>query len=428
MSNAGAWAAADDINAVAERYAHVVLALGQHDPDYVDAFYGPAEWKTQAEKEKKSLDAIGAEAAELLKKLSVESTAAPLVESSDAGNSGNEMLKLRREYLQKQISALAARVRILKGEKVKFDDESRALYDAVAPTYEDSHFDEIIKQVEAKIPGEGPLWKRYEEWRKPFVIPKEKLDAVFQAAIKECRARTLAHVALPPNESFTVEYVTNKPWGGYNWYKGNFQSVIQVNTDLPTYIDRAVDLAAHEGYPGHHVYNSLLEKNLVRDRGWVEFSVYPLFSPQSLVAEGTANFGRDVAFPTKTERMKFEKEVLFPAAGIDSKRADEYYAVQDLMKQLDYAVNEAARRLINGEIDENAAVQWLQKYAVMDPARAQQRVKFIRRYRSYVINYNLGEDMVRSYIEKRSDVDLAKRWKEFGKLLSSPRLPSGIQN
>ena len=94
--------------------------------------------------------------------------------------------------------------------------------------------------------------------------------------------------------------------------------MIQVNTDLPIFIDRAVDLAAHEGYPGHHVYNSLLEKNLVRDRGWVEFSVYALFSPQSLVAEGTANFGRDVAFPTKTERMKFEKEVLFPPRGIDA--------------------------------------------------------------------------------------------------------------
>ena len=292
--------------------------------------------------------------------------------------------------------------------------------------FQDSHFDQIITQLEAKIPGNGPLWQRYEKWRKPFVIPKEKLDTVFQLAIKECRARTLAHVALPPNESFTVEYVTNKPWGGYNWYKGNFHSVIQVNTDLPIYIDRAVDLAAHEGYPGHHVYNSLLEKNLVRDRGWMEFSVYALFSPQSLIAEGTANFGRDVAFPTKTERMKFEKEVLFPAAGIDSKRADEYYAVQDLMKQLDYAANEAARRLINGEIDENAAVQWLQKYAVMEPARAQQRVKFIKRYRSYVINYNLGEDMVRRYIEKRSGTDPEKRWSEFGKLLSSPRLPSGL--
>jgi len=405
------------MNAVAEQYAHLVLALGQHDPDYVDAFYGPAEWKTQAEKEKKSLDAIGAEAAELT---------ATLAKTSDAAISSDEMLKLRREYLQKQLSALAARVRMLNGEKLKFDDESRALYDAVAPTYPDSRFDRIIAQLEAKFPGKGPLWQRYERWRKPFVIPKGKLDAVFQLAIKECRTRTLAHIALPPNESFTVEYVNNKPWSGYNWYKGNFHSLIQLNTDLPIYIDRAVELAAHEGYPGHHAYNSLLEKNLVRDRGWKEFSVYALFSPQSLVAEGTANFGRDVAFPTKAERLKFEKEVLFPAAGIDASRADEYYAVQDLMKQLDYAVNEAARRLIDGEIDEDGAVQWLQKYAVMDLPRAQKQVKFIQRNRSYVINYNFGEDMVKRYIEKRSGPDPAKRWSEFGKLLSSPRLPSGL--
>jgi hypothetical protein len=430
----------DDMNAVAEKYAHLVLALGQHDPDYVDAFYGPGEWRTLAETNKQSLDAISAEAGQLLQQLRVEGTAAPLVESKSAeksksnnmdccapGAEGGDMLQLRREYLQKQISSLAARVRMLKGEKLKFDDESRALYDAVAPTYPDSHFDEILQKLEAEIPGKGKLWQRYEEWRKPFVIPKEKLDAVFQAAIKECRARTLAHISLPPNESFTVEYVTNKPWGGYNWYKGNFHSVIQVNTDLPIFIDRAVDLAAHEGYPGHHVYNSLLEKNLVRDRGWMEFSVYALFSPQSLIAEGTANFGREVAFPSKAERMKFEREVLFPAARIDPARADEYYAVQDLFKELNYAANEAARRLINDEIDEKAAAEWLQKYAVMEPPRAQQRVKFIQRYRSYVINYNLGEDMVRHYIEKRAGNDPEKRWSEFGKLLASPRLPSGLQ-
>src|SRR5436190_11914826 len=175
----GSAQAADGMNAVAERYVHLVLALGEHDPDYVDAFYGPAEWKTQAEKENKSLNVIGAETAELMQKLTVERTAAPSVESSDAGNSGDEMLKLRREYLQKQISALAARVRMLKGEKLKFDDESRALYDAIAPTFVDSHFDEILAQLEKKIPGTNrqsgsgasrtgtPLWKRYEIWRKP---------------------------------------------------------------------------------------------------------------------------------------------------------------------------------------------------------------------------------------------------------------------
>ena len=132
----------------------------------------------------------------------------------------------------------------------------------------------MLAQLETKLPGEGRSLQRYEEWRKRFVIPKEKLDAVFQLAIKECRKRTLAHIELPPNESFTVEYVTGKSWSGYNWYQGDFRSLIQVNTDLPAYIDRALDLAAHEGYPGHHVYNALLEKHLVKDRGWVEFSVY----------------------------------------------------------------------------------------------------------------------------------------------------------
>jgi hypothetical protein len=138
MSSRGAQPA-EGMNAVAERYARLVLAMAQHDRDYVDAFYGPPEWKTQAEKEKKSLDAIGAEAAEL---------SAALAKAPDVARSGDEMLKLRREYFQKQVAALAARVRILKGEKLKFDDESRALYDAVAPTFQDSHFDEIIAQLE----------------------------------------------------------------------------------------------------------------------------------------------------------------------------------------------------------------------------------------------------------------------------------------
>src|SRR5436190_23953782 len=84
--------AKDGMNTVAERYAHLVLALGQHDPDYVDAFYGPAEWKTQAEKTKQSLDAIAAEAAVLLQQLRVERTAAPLAESSKADKSkSNDM-------------------------------------------------------------------------------------------------------------------------------------------------------------------------------------------------------------------------------------------------------------------------------------------------------------------------------------------------
>jgi hypothetical protein len=235
-------------------------------------------------------------------------------------------------------------------------------------------------------------------------------------------------VTLPPGESFVVEYVQDKPWSGYNWYKGNYHSVIQVNTSLPIYIDRAVDLACHEGYPGHHVYNALLEQTLVRDRGWVEFSVYALFSPQSLIAEGSANYGIDIAFPGD-ERTAYEHSTLFPLAGLPAASADEYYRIQELVRELSYAGNEAARRYLNGEIDGAAAADWLQRYALMSPAASRQRVQFFDTYRSYVINYNLGQDLVRHYVERSAGPNATPddRWRVFSALLASPRLPSGLQ-
>ncbi len=33
------------MNRAAEAYVRLVLALGRHDPDYVDAYYGPPEWE-----------------------------------------------------------------------------------------------------------------------------------------------------------------------------------------------------------------------------------------------------------------------------------------------------------------------------------------------------------------------------------------------
>jgi hypothetical protein len=402
------------MHALAERYVKTVLALGQHDKDYVDAYYGPPEWKQESDAAKLSLDAIAAQAG------AVRADLAKLASGSD------EMGRLRHQYLDRQLAALEARVRIIRGDRLSFDAESRALYDAVAPTLPAVHFQQILDTLEKRFPGQGTLAARYDAWRRPFVIPREKLDSVFQTAIKACRERTLKHITLPASESFTVEYVTNKSWSGYNWYQGNYRSLIQVNTDLPIYIDRAIDLACHEGYPGHHVYNALLEKHLVSDRGWVEFTVYPLFSPQSLIAEGTANYGIEVAFPGR-ERVEFERTVLFPAAGLDPSKAAEYYELQSLVDQLAYAGNEAARGYLDGKLSSAEAAAYLEKYAMYAPERAKQRVRFMDQYRSYVINYNLGKDMARRYIESRSGGNPGTRWVEFEKLLSSPRLPSGLQ-
>lgn len=404
---------------VAPAYVRLVLALGEHDADSVDAYYGPPEWREQVRAEARPLAAIAADGQALTARL------AALAEA--AGQSPDEPTRLRHRFLSRQLEALAARVAMLGGEKLSFDQESRALYDAVAPRRGAEHFDAILAELEARLPGEGALTARYDAWQQGFVVPPDRLDAVFRAAIAACRERTLEHLPLPAGESFEVEYVTGKTWSAYNWYQGGYHSLIQVNTDLPIPIDRAIDLACHEGYPGHHVYNALLEEKLARGRGWVEFTVYPLFSPQSLIAEGTANFGIQMAFPG-AERARFERDELFPLAAIDPARAEEYYQVYGLREGLAHAGNEAARRYLDGEITASEAADWLERYALMPRPRAEQRVGFIDQYRSYVINYNLGQDLVRDYVEALGGTPdhPERRWELFTGLLTAPRTPSGI--
>ncbi|MBE0551698.1 MAG: hypothetical protein IH619_04890 [Ignavibacterium sp.] len=408
------------MNSIAEDYVKLVLNIGQYDADFVDAYYGPEDLrsglKTDLPFDSTAYKNLSSKTDELLNEL-----------ESLSEYKADELETLRFRYLYKQLLACKTKIFMLNGVLLPFDEETKALYDASAPTHNDEFFQSAISELDKILPGKGDVAKRLNDFKMKFVIPTEKLEAVFNAAIKESRSRTLIHIKLPEHESFKVEYVKDKPWGAYNWYKGNFFSVIQVNTDLPIYIDRAVDLAAHEGYPGHHVYNVLLESNLARKRNWSEFKVYALFSPQSLIAEGTANYGIAMAFPGD-ERIKFEKEVLFPLAGLHPEEADLYYKVLELQKNFSYSGNEAARNLLDELWTREQTVEWLMKNALRTKDSADKYVSFIEKYRSYVINYNLGMDIVKDYIERKAGTESnsVKRWELFEHLLSTPQTPSGL--
>src|SRR4051812_41997314 len=203
------------MDAIAERYVKLVLAVGQHDADYVDAYYGPPDWKTEAERHKTPLADIDSAAQAALSQM-------PALSDADRRD---EPASLRHEYLTRQLEAVRARIRMLRGAKMTFDEESRALYDAVAPTHAESYFADTLKELDALLPGTGALAERYDAFRSRFVVPADRLARVFDRAIAEGRARTRTHVELPSDEHFTVEYVRNKPWSGYNWYQGSYRSL-----------------------------------------------------------------------------------------------------------------------------------------------------------------------------------------------------------
>jgi hypothetical protein len=113
-------------------------------------------------------------------------------------------------------------------------------------------------------------------------------------------------------------------------------------------------------------------------------------------------------------------------AGLSTDGLDQFFAVRAAAARLSTAPNEAARLWLNGAIDAAECERWLTDLALMSPARARQRMRFFEINRSYVINYTLGQQMVRSYIEKRAGQNRGRQWKEFAGLLASPRLPSGL--
>jgi hypothetical protein len=304
------------------------------------------------------------------------------------------------------------------GERMSFADEAEALFGVRPEILPLSAYDPILAEIDRLLPGEGPLAARVAAFRGGFQIPTDRLQTVFDASIAECRARTVRHIALPANERFTLAFVTDKPWSGYNYYRGDAASRIEINTDQPIFTDRAIDLGCHEGYPGHHVYNALLEQAFVVERGWIEMSVYPLYSPMSFVAEGSANYGIDLAFPGE-EAAVFERDVLLPLAGLTGAPVEQKARLNALVRRLGRAEYTVADAYLAGRIDRAEATRLLSQYMLTTPERAAQRVRFIDTYRSYIINYGLGRDVVQAWVERQGP----DHWQGMETLLSSQILP-----
>ena len=406
-------AARDSLDAVARDYVRLVLELGERDEGYVDAYYGPPAWRRAAHARPRTVPQLAGAAQQLGARVQAMRT--------PPGTPAAQ----RQLFLAAQIRAAVTRLRMLRGERLSFREEARGLYGVEPQLRPLAGFDPILARLDRLVPGEGTLAQRVDAYMNRLTIPRDRLDAVMRAAIAECRRRTVGHIALPREEAFTLEFVTGRSWSGYNWYQGHYRSLIQVNTDLPARMDRAIDLGCHEGYPGHHVYNVLLERNLARGRGWIEYMVYPLYSPQSFIAEGSANYGIELAFPG-SERLAFERRALYPLAGLSGAVADLAAELQEAVRALGLARITIAADFLDGRIDRGEALARLQRYNLMSPARAEQTLAFIEQYRAYVINYGLGRDMVAAWIE-RGGVPQAQRWARMRRLLSEPTLPADLE-
>ncbi|MCL1050545.1 hypothetical protein L2755_13035 [Shewanella abyssi] len=399
------------LNDFAERYTRLALAIGQHDEHYVDAYFGPRTWQDEAYWQP-------------IADLRLQYEEGNLVLAALGEKNLDAELRGRYCFLDKQWSSIGAYLDLLEGENVSFDEEARRLYDTAVAEFPLAELQSIHQELNRLLPGEGALASRFSEFKLAYIVPKDKAPAVFSAAVDKARELTKKQFTLPEHESCEVEYVNDKVWTAYNWYKGNYHSLIQLNQDQPLTIERYLELATHEGYPGHHVFNALQEQLLVKEKGWLEYSIYPLYSPISYLAEGSANYALQLLM-TPDEIVSFESDVLMPLAGLDADLTL-LHQVFACIKRLGYFENHVSKLLTDNQIDLKEAARLLVDDALYTPSRAEQRARFFDQNRAYIINYSLGEDAVAAWVESGTD-DKAMRWERFEALLSRPRSASAMK-
>ena len=402
------------LDALARDYLALQLAIGEKDPGYVDAYYGPDDLETAAK---------AADTATTLPQLQTRVAALDATLAAVPVQAGSADAD-RVRYLRAMLASAKVRLRMLRGETIPFQDEAEGLFGVRPELIDLATLNPVLARIDALVPGKGPLNERVNAFQDRFVIPADKMQVVMDTAVAECRRRTLPHIPLPASESFDMTLVTDKPWSGFNYYQGDYHSKIEINTDVPARIERAVDVGCHEAYPGHHVYSTLIERDRVNALGQVEYTLLPLYSPRAIVSEGSAEYGVKLAFPGD-DQITYEREVIAPLAGIDAVELDAYHELLDAIGELGPAYYTIAAGYLDGSLTREQAIDLSMKYRLQSRQRAEQQLRFMDTYRSYVINYDLGQEIVGDYVE-RGGAAMPQRWERFIGILNSPVLPRDL--
>jgi len=351
-----------------------------------------------------------------------------LHEEMSAYQTDDAVLGKRFKDLRGRVLAMQVRGKILSGEIPRdFETEAKLTFDVTVPHYSEEHFVELAQRLDALIPGDDSLPQRVERFRDEFVIPPSKLKDVLSVAIEECRRRTKSYLNLPQDEHVELVLVTGMHWVGFTVYEGNSFSKILLNQEVPVHIERALELGCHEGYPGHHAHASMLQEEVINKRGWKEYELIQLIGPMAVMNEGAASYAVDLAF-TRGERLAFERKYLLPLAGLEKTDLERYYHYIDIIDELNYARNEAARKYLYGGMSFDDAVQWLIDFGLETRGTATQRMRFIDAQRAYVVTYNYGKTLVKRYVEQEAGEDLDARWEVFEKVILTPMSPSELES
>jgi hypothetical protein len=384
-------------------YLTLTLAMDRHVPGLVDAYFGPAELKAEAE--------------------AGEPT--PLAELSDQAHQLQAAIKRasydlqRQAFLARQVEALTTLLHNLEGDQLGFLEEVERLFDIRPNMQDEAEFEAAHAEMDRVLPGTGTLVDRLTAWKKDLELPADRVESVFELAREETRRRTRHLFDLPEGEEVTLEIVQDQPWSAYNWYLGEYRSRIDLNTDLPLRVDSAVPLLAHEAYAGHHTEHAIKEQRLYRELGRGEHAVQLLLAPECVISEGIGDSAQDMLFD-QAELLAFLSDEVYPLAGLAGAEVEVQLALSRAAEGLRGVSGNAALLLHRDGRPLDEVQGYIERYGLRTPREAEQGLKFLQNplFRSYVFNYAMGKALLAPLLKGPDAIA------NFQRLLSEPFTPT----
>ncbi|MGB3475151.1 MAG: DUF885 domain-containing protein [Mycobacterium sp.] len=330
----------------------------------------------------------------------------------------------RAEYLRVHLRALACAGRKFAGEQVGFVEEVSDYFDLPVIVKGDTdRYRQAHARLDEALGGSGPLAERMAAHRKAEEIPPERLEAAIHAFSSALRDRVRVHFPLPETETITYEVVTDKPWSGFNYYRGDYRSTVAVNADLKQLMSNLPRLVAHESYPGHHTEHCRKEAGLVEKLGQAEQTIFLVNTPQCLMAEGLADLALYAAVGPGWGAWAAE---IYADLGLqfDGARAE---AVSEAAAALADVRQDAALMLHDEHRDADEVADYLRRWLLVTDDRARQSMRFLSSplWRAYTSTYVEGYRLLRGWLDAAPPgVSLTER---FRRLLDEPLTPSTLR-
>lgn len=364
------------VDAIAEGYVRATLALSQHDRSLVEDWRGPESSNPGPRRP----------VAELLPEVErlqqqIETTAADISSPTEYA---------RVQYLTGQIRGLRFAVDRQLGRAASIDDQAAAEFNVTFPPLDRAAIERVHEQLRRALPGNPALDERVAALRRATTVPREHRIVVLSRAVDACRDAAARVVPMPKDEAINIVFRSRTPWDAFARYEGQHRTDIEINDDGELDVSRAVRLACHEAYPGHHVQHVLIDQ-LHADRRWPELLLSPGFGPHLLLTEGAAEVAADLALPPDV-RATLYRARLFPAAGLDIAHVDRLVVVEDLLIQLLPVVTDVARQYLDSAITQQQALDRLRTEALI--ANPPAALAFIEQRRARALVYGEGRRVV----------------------------------